>query len=135
MSAVQGSVVPNQWSSCSVNSITTALSTTSLGSCLTNVPTTTVGVPKCGNGIREGNETCDCGSPQVSSHQCCVQALQILCACYAHQHAYGHAVQDCKLLAQGLFYISVGNKVIKLVYFNNFACNDTCRFVYHRISC
>ena len=77
------------WSSCSVNSITTALSTTSLGSCLTNVPTTTVGAPKCGN---EGNETCDCGSPQVSSHQCYVQALQILCACYAHQHAYAQGV-------------------------------------------
>eukprot|EP00731_Ephydatia_muelleri_P029669 Em0021g192a len=64
MSAVQGSVVPNQWSSCSVNSITKALSTTSLGSCLTNVPTTTVGVPKCGNGIVRETKRVTVGLPR-----------------------------------------------------------------------
>ena len=26
------------------------------------------GSPICGNGIREGNETCDCGTVQVNGH-------------------------------------------------------------------
>ena len=82
MAAVQGSVVPNQWSSCSVQTITTALSTTNLGSCLTNIPQTIVGTPKCGNGIREGNETCDCGTLQVSVCECeCVCVCVCLCVC------------------------------------------------------
>eukprot|EP00731_Ephydatia_muelleri_P029655 Em0021g178a len=99
MSAVQGSVVPNQWSSCSVNSITTALSTTSLGSCLTNVPTTTVGVPKCGNGIREGNETCDCGSPQECTDPCCNATTCQLAA--GAQCNGGACCSNCRFLSYG----------------------------------
>lgn len=59
---------PELWSSCSVNQLQRALGRTSnnLGRCLGNEPTFSVGSPVCGNGIREGDEICDCGSEQVS---------------------------------------------------------------------
>ena len=36
-----------------------------LGTCLDNEPLVTVADPVCGNGIRERDEICDCGTPQV----------------------------------------------------------------------
>ena len=65
MSAVLSNTPPTRWSSCSTSYLNTGLTTTSIGSCLGNVPTMFVGNPVCGNGIREGNETCDCGKVQV----------------------------------------------------------------------
>ena len=38
--------------------------------CLLNVPTIQAG-PRCGNGIVEGNETCDCGGPGFCTNPCC----------------------------------------------------------------
>ena len=55
------------FSSCSRSSLHNALTRriNRLGRCLGNEPITTVGNPVCGNGIRERNEICDCGTPQV----------------------------------------------------------------------
>ena len=39
--------------------------------CLTNVPDMTETGPRCGNGIVEDNEVCDCGGPTVCKNRCC----------------------------------------------------------------
>ena len=54
---------PTNWSSCSVSDLNAGFDR-GLGRCLTNEPTVTVGDPVCGNGIREGDEVCDCGSSE-----------------------------------------------------------------------
>ena len=66
MTAISGSPSPTLWSTCSVTDLNEGLDDLNLGRCLDNEPTTTVGDPVCGNGIREGDEVCDCGSQQVS---------------------------------------------------------------------
>ena len=65
MAASSGRLPPVQWSSCSRDFIATGFREDNLNSCLGNAPLVTVGDPTCGNGIREGDEICDCGSPEV----------------------------------------------------------------------
>ena len=59
---------PEIWSSCSVDSINTALTRThnNLARCLHNVPQDFGGNAVCGDCVIQGDEECDCGSPQVS---------------------------------------------------------------------
>lgn len=66
MAAVSRGQPPLEWSSCSRSDISTGFSQSNLNSCLGNEPSITVGDPVCGNGIREGQEICDCGTPIVS---------------------------------------------------------------------
>ena len=71
MAAVSGEPFPTQWSSCSRDELNNGLNNLNLGQCLTNQPTMTVGDPICGNGIREGDEVCDCGSQVECTDPCC----------------------------------------------------------------
>ena len=68
MEAFISSPPATRFSSCSIsdyNMITDQLT------CLLNVPTMMVAGPRCGDGIVEGNETCDCGEPGVCTNLCC----------------------------------------------------------------
>ena len=62
---------PTRWSSCSVSDLNIGYNNYSTDTCLFNQPTTSVGDPVCGNGIREGDEICDCGSAQECTDPCC----------------------------------------------------------------
>ena len=70
MAAISRFPLPTLWSSCSVADLGVLYGRNG-DSCLFNTPTTQVGDPVCGNGIREGNELCDCGSPQECTDNCC----------------------------------------------------------------
>ncbi len=70
MQGVKGFNPPTQFSSCSLSDFNTLVSRGG-DSCLFNTPTTKVGDLVCGNGIREGNEICDCGSPAECTDPCC----------------------------------------------------------------
>ena len=65
MAAASGFPAPTQWSQCSVTDLQSGYTLYGLDRCLGNEPTMTVGDPVCGNGIRERDEVCDCGSIQV----------------------------------------------------------------------
>ena len=58
---------PELWSSCSEATLNDVLTRplNNLGRCLHNVPVDTLGDPVCGDGIVQGDEVCDCGTPQV----------------------------------------------------------------------
>eukprot|EP00731_Ephydatia_muelleri_P019725 Em0012g550a len=71
MGAVQGFIPPTKWSNCSLQFLSNGLNNANLGVCLTNDPAATVGAPVCGNGILEGNEICDCGTPKECKNPCC----------------------------------------------------------------
>ena len=71
MAAISGFPPPTRWSSCSEDDLNTGFSTRMTDRCLTDIPTTMVGDPECGNGIREGDEVCDCGSAQECTDPCC----------------------------------------------------------------
>ena len=71
MAAFLSITPPTKWSSCSLDDLNVGFTTRGTDLCLSNIPTTIVGDPVCGNGIREGNETCDCGSEQQCTDPCC----------------------------------------------------------------
>ncbi len=80
MGAVSGGFnPPTQFSSCSVSDFNVLVGRGG-DSCLFNTPTTMVGDPVCGNGIREGNEICDCGSAAECTDPCCNAATCQLAA-------------------------------------------------------
>ena len=52
-----------------------------LDRCLFNTPQRTLEDPVCGNGIREGNETCNCGSVEVKlslPHTCSASGGKVI---------------------------------------------------------
>ena len=71
MSATLGFPPPTQWSTCSISDLNEGYNDRNLDRCLFNEPSTTVGDPVCGNGIRERDEVCDCGSAIECTDPCC----------------------------------------------------------------
>ncbi|XGW29466.1 hypothetical protein V3C99_008913 [Haemonchus contortus] len=60
---------PSFWSDCSLRNIYNSFNR-GVDLCLKNPPETSVGGAKCGNGVVEHGEECDCGREQCS-HSCC----------------------------------------------------------------
>lgn len=58
------------FSSCSIDDINVLIGRNG-DSCLFNSPSLSVATPQCGNGIREGDEVCDCGGTQECTDPCC----------------------------------------------------------------
>uniref|UniRef100_A0A8C6WWM8 Zgc:174164 n=1 Tax=Neogobius melanostomus TaxID=47308 RepID=A0A8C6WWM8_9GOBI len=90
----------SQFSTCSANDFE-KLVLRGGGACLKNVPSHSdiVGIAKCGNGLLEEEEQCDCGTPQACKDKCCDAAT-----CRFTQGsvcAAGRCCQDCQIKVAG----------------------------------
>lgn len=100
MSAVLGFPPPTEFSTCSDSDLALGFNNFNLDRCLMNEPTTVVGDPMCGNGIREGDEVCDCGSVVECTNPCCDAATCQLAA--NAQCSGGLCCSDmCQFISQG----------------------------------
>ncbi len=68
MAAFVSSPPATRFSNCSASDL--SMITDQL-TCLLNIPTASQGGPRCGNGIVEDNEACDCGEPGFCTNPCC----------------------------------------------------------------
>ncbi|XP_062860045.1 disintegrin and metalloproteinase domain-containing protein 9 [Trichomycterus rosablanca] len=89
-----------RFSQCSENSLE-ALLLKGGGVCLRNLPPqdSIISLPRCGNGLLETDEECDCGSPENCTNKCCDAATCKLTkgsAC-----AIGYCCKDCQILVSG----------------------------------
>uniref|UniRef100_A0A674CKT6 ADAM metallopeptidase domain 9b n=1 Tax=Salmo trutta TaxID=8032 RepID=A0A674CKT6_SALTR len=71
------------------------------GLCLLNQPSQSniVSVAKCGNGLLEDGEDCDCGTPQECTNKCCDAATCKLT--WGSACAQGSCCQNCKISVSG----------------------------------
>ncbi|KAK6293914.1 hypothetical protein J4Q44_G00362400 [Coregonus suidteri] len=71
------------------------------GMCLLNQPSQSnvISVAKCGNGMLEEGEACDCGTPQECTNKCCDAATCKLT--WGSACAQGSCCKDCKISVSG----------------------------------
>ena len=70
MAGTSGRPLPTNFSSCSVSDLGMFISS-GRDNCLFNTPFVTLEGERCGNGIREGDEACDCGGEGDCTDPCC----------------------------------------------------------------
>ncbi|XP_051530433.1 disintegrin and metalloproteinase domain-containing protein 9 [Myxocyprinus asiaticus] len=71
------------------------------GVCLRNQPSqdNIISVPRCGNGLLESGEECDCGTPQECSNKCCNAATCTLTK--GSTCAAGSCCENCQIKVSG----------------------------------
>lgn len=71
------------------------------GACLRNIPAqdSIISVPRCGNGILESGEECDCGTPQECNTTCCNAATCTFTK--GSTCAAGSCCQKCQIIVAG----------------------------------
>ena len=65
---VRGGKMPTHWSECSLEGMEDSFHQ-GLDYCLHNLPASLYSGPVCGNSFLEEGEECDCGLPEVGSHE------------------------------------------------------------------
>jgi hypothetical protein len=90
---------PGTFSSCSQASFTSWLST-SQPTCLDNVPTTAL-VPRCGDGIVQAGERCDCGDSNCTVNDPCCDGATCQLVAGATCATNGGCCNQCQLAAPG----------------------------------
>ncbi len=90
---------PSAFSTCSQQSFTTWLAS-SADTCLDNLPTVTI-APRCGNGVVEAGERCDCGSADCSTIDPCCDGATCQLVAGATCAKTGGCCNQCQLAGAG----------------------------------
>uniref|UniRef100_A0A0R3RSE1 Peptidase M12B domain-containing protein n=1 Tax=Elaeophora elaphi TaxID=1147741 RepID=A0A0R3RSE1_9BILA len=97
MSPATGITRPTFWSECSMRALQHSFSR-GVDYCLRNSPKSVFGGARCGNGIVEAGEECDCGTPSSCINKCCNPATCQLAEAAACANGECCDLNTCQML-------------------------------------